>query len=130
MNTNAQINYNDVDTFPKFARVTVRILIEILKTLMKKNEAPILMVGGKHIYLQEHVMKIFGFGQRKERQLRANGEIEYMISKNGTDIFYFGEHIEDYIARNFVSSKSSDGARIRKQRTERFKNTEVKIDSG
>ena len=51
MNTN-EINYNDVDTFPKFARVTVRILIEILKTLMKKNEAPILMVGGKHIYLQ------------------------------------------------------------------------------
>lgn len=129
MSTN-EINCNDVGTFPKFARVTVRLLLEILKTLMKKNEAPILSVGGKSIYLQEHVMRIFGFGQRKERQLRATGEIEYMISQNGTDIFYYGEHLEDYIARNFVSSNSPEGIEIRKQRTNRFKNTDVKIDTG
>lgn len=129
MSTN-KINYNDVDTFPKFARVTVRILLEMLKTMMEKKQSPILQVGGRHIYLQEHVMKIFGFGQRKERQLRANGEIDYMISQNGNDIFYYGEHLEEYIARNFVPASSPEGAKIRKKRTERFKNTDVTIDSG
>ena len=63
-----EIDYNDVGTFPKFSKVVVRILLEMLKCMMKK-QPPILSLNGRMVFLTEHVMKLLGFSVRKIRQL-------------------------------------------------------------
>ena len=117
-----EIDYNDVGTFPKFSKVVVRILLEMLKCMMKKKEPPILSLNGRMVFLTEHVMKLLGFSIRKVRQLRADNEIEYMISEDGSSIFHLESHVQDYIDRTFVSSRTSEGERRKRLRAERSKN--------
>ena len=116
-----EIDYNDVGTFPKFSKVVVRILLEMLKCMMKK-QPPILSLNGRMVFLTEHVMKLFGFSVRKVRQLRADDEIEYMISEDGSSIFHLESHVQDYIDRTFVSSRTPEGERRKRLRGERMKN--------
>lgn len=117
-----EIDYNDVGTFPKFAKAAIRIMLEMLKCMMKKKEPPVLSINGSMIYLTEHVMKLFGFSVRKIRQLRADDEIEYMISKDGSVVFHYEHQVQEYIDRTFVSSRSPEGMERRKLRNERFNN--------
>lgn len=117
-----EIDYNDVGTFPKFAKAAIRIMLEMLKCMMKKKEPPVLSINGRMIYLTEHVMKLLGFSVRKIRQLRADDEIEYMISKDGSVVFHYEHHVQEYIDRTFVSSRSPEGMERRKLRNERFNN--------
>lgn len=117
-----EIDYNDVGTFPKFAKVVVRILLEMLKCMMKKKEPPVLAINGRMIYLTEHLMKLLGFSVRKIRQLRSDDEIEYMISEDGNVIFHYESQIQDYIDRTFVSSRSPEGLIRKQKRNERFNN--------
>ncbi len=116
-----EIDYNDVGTFPKFSKVVVRILLEMLKCMMKK-QPPILSLNGRMVFLTEHVMKLLGFSVRKIRQLRADDEIEYMISEDGSSIFHLESHVQDYIDRTFVSSRTPEGERRKRLRGERMKN--------
>lgn len=116
-----EIDYNDVGTFPKFSRVVVRILLEMLKCMMKK-QPPVLSLNGRMVFLTEHVMKLLGFSIRKIRQLRADDEIEYMISEDGSSIFHLESHVQDYIDRTFVSSRTPEGERRKRLRGERMKN--------
>lgn len=116
-----EIDYNDVGTFPKFSKVVIRILLEMLKCMMKK-QPPILSLNGRMVFLTEHVMKLFGFSVRKVRQLRADDEIEYMISEDGSSIFHLESHVQDYIDRTFVSSRTPEGERRKRLRGERMKN--------
>lgn len=116
-----EIDYNDVGTFPKFSRVVVRILLEMLKCMMKK-QPPILSLNGRMVFLTEHVMKLLGFSVRKIRQLRADDEIEYMISEDGSSIIHLESHVQDYIDRTFVSSRTPEGERRKRLRGERMKN--------
>lgn len=117
-----EIDYNDVGTFPKFAKAVIRILLEMLKCMMKKKEPPVLSINGRMIYLTEHLMKLLGFSVRKIRQLRSDDEIEYMISEDGNVIFHYESHIQDYIDRTFVSSRSPEGIIRKQKRNERFNN--------
>lgn len=117
-----EIDYNDVGTFPKFSKVVIRILLEMLKCMMKKKEPPILSINGRMIYLTEHLMKLLGYSVRKVRQLRAEDEIEYMISEDGSVVFHLDTHVQDYIDKTFVSSRSPEGIRRKKLRNERFNN--------
>ena len=117
-----EIDYNDVGTFPKFSKVVVRILLEMLKCMMKKKEPPILSLNGRMVFLTEHVMKLLGFSVRKIRQLRADDEIEYMINEDGSTIFHLESHVQDYIDRTFVSSRTPEGERRKRLRAERIKN--------
>lgn len=39
-----EIDYNDVETFPKFAKAAIRIMLEMLRCMMKKKE-PLLYAG-------------------------------------------------------------------------------------
>lgn len=117
-----EIDYNDVGTFPKFAKAVIRILLEMLKCMMKKKEPPVLSINGRMIYLTEHLMKLLGFSVRKIRQLRSEDEIEYMISEDGNVIFHYESHIQDYIDRTFVSSRSPEGIIRKQKRNERFNN--------
>ena len=103
-----EIDYNDVGTFPKFAKAAIRIMLEMLRCMMKKKDPPVLSVNGRMIYLTEHLMKLLGFSVRKVRQLRADDEIEYMID------------------RTFVSSRSPEGRLRKKMRNERFNNLGAK----
>ena len=98
-----EIDYNDVGTFPKFAKAAIRIMLEMLRCMKKKKEPPILSINGRMIYLTEHVMKLFGFSVRKIRQLRADDEIEYMISKDGSVVFHYEHQVQEYIDRTSVS---------------------------
>ncbi|WP_304511389.1 hypothetical protein [Duncaniella muris] len=116
-----EIDYNDVGTFPKFSRVVVRILLEMLKCMMKK-QPPVLSLNGRMVFLTEHVMKLLGFSVRKIRQLRADDEIEYMISEDGSSIIHLESHVQDYIDRTFVSSRTPEGERRKRLRGERMKN--------
>ncbi len=116
-----EIDYNDVGTFPKFSKVVIRILLEMLKCMMKK-QPPILSLNGRMVFLTEHVMKLLGFSVRKVRQLRADDEIEYMISEDGSSIFHLESHVQDYIDRTFVSSRTPEGERRKRLRGERMKN--------
>lgn len=116
-----EIDYNDVGTFPKFSRVVVRILLEMLKCMMKK-QPPVLSLNGRMVFLTEHVMKLLGFSVRKIRQLRADDEIEYMISEDGSSIIHLESHVQDYIDRTFVSSRTLEGERRKRLRGERMKN--------
>ena len=106
----------------KFAKAAIRIMLEMLRCMMKKKEPPILSINGRMIYLTEHVMKLFGFSVRKIRQLRADDEIEYMISKDGSVVFHYEHQVQEYIDRTFVSSRSPEGMERRKLRNERFNN--------
>lgn len=117
-----EIDYNDVGTFPKFSKAVIRILLEMLKCMMKKKEPPILSINGRMIYLTEHLMKLLGYSVRKVRQLRAENEIEYMISEDGSVVFHLDTHVQDYIDKTFVSSRSPEGIRRKKLRNERFNN--------
>ena len=117
-----EIDYNDVGTFPKFSKAVIRILLEMLKCMMKKKEPPILSINGRMIYLTEHLMKLLGYSVRKVRQLRAEDEIEYMISEDGSVVFHLDTHVQDYIDKTFVSSRSPEGIRREKLRNERFNN--------
>lgn len=117
-----EIDYNDVGTFPKFSKAVIRILLEMLKCMMKKKEPPILSINGRMIYLTEHLMKFLGYSVRKVRQLRAEDEIEYMISEDGSVVFHLDTHVQDYIDKTFVSSRSPEGIRRKKLRNERFNN--------
>ncbi len=117
----AEIDYNDVGTFPKFSKAVIRILLEMLKCMMKKKEPPILSINGRMIYLTEHLMTLLGYCARKVRQLRAEDEIEYMISEDGSVVFHLDTHVQDYIDKTFVSSRSPEGIRRKKLRNERFK---------
>ena len=121
-----EIDYNDVGTFPKFAKAAIRIMLEMLRCMMKKKEPPVLSVNGRMIYLTEHLMKLLGFSVRKVRQLRADDEIEYMISKDGSVVFHYEDQVQDYIDRTFVSSRSPEGRLRKKMRNERFNNLGVK----
>ena len=120
-----EIDYNDVGTFPKFAKATIRIMLEMLKCMMKKKEPPVLSINGRMIYLTEHVMKLLGFSVRKVRQLRADDEIEYMISKDGSVVFHYEHQVQEYIDNTFVSSPSPEGQRRKKMRNERFNNIDT-----
>lgn len=117
-----EIDYNDVGTFPKFARVVTRILLEMLKCMMSRKDPPVLSVNGRMIYLTEHVMRLFGFSVRKVRQLRADNEMEYMISADGTVVFHYDDQIQEYIDRTFASSRSPEGLRRKNIRNNRFNN--------
>lgn len=117
-----EIDYNDVGTFPKFSKAVIRILLEMLKCMMKKKEPPILSINGRMIYLTEHLMKLLGYSVRKVRQLRAEDEIEYMISEDGSVVFHLDTHVQDYIDKTFVSSRTPEGIRRKKIRNERFNN--------
>lgn len=121
-----EIDYNDVGTFPKFAKAAIRIMLEMLRCMMKKKEPPVLSVNGRMIYLTEHLMKLLGFSVRKVRQLRADDEIEYMISKDGSVVFHYEEQVQEYIDRTFVSSRSPEGRLRKKMRNERFNNLGAK----
>lgn len=121
-----EIDYNDVGTFPKFAKAVIRIMLEMLRCMMKKKEPPVLSVNGRMIYLTEHLMKLLGFSVRKVRQLRADDEIEYMISKDGSVVFHYEDQVQDYIDRTFVSSRSTEGRLRKKMRNERFNNLGAK----
>lgn len=121
-----EIDYNDVGTFPKFAKAAIRIMLEMLRCMMKKKEPPVLSVNGRMIYLTEHLMKLLGFSVRKVRQLRADDEIEYMISKDGSVVFHYEDQVQEYIDRTFVSSRSPEGRLRKKMRNERFNNLGVK----
>lgn len=121
-----EIDYNDVGTFPKFAKAAIRIMLEMLRCMMKKKEPPVLSVNGRMIYLTEHLMKLLGFSVRKVRQLRADDEIEYMISKDGSVVFHYEDQVQDYIDRTFVSSRSTEGILRKKMRNERFNNLGAK----
>lgn len=121
-----EIDYNDVGTFPKFAKAAIRIMLEMLRCMMKKKEPPVLSVNGRMIYLTEHLMKLLGFSVRKVRQLRADDEIEYMISKDGSVVFHYEDQVQDYIDRTFVSSRSPEGRLRKKMRNERFNNLGTK----
>ena len=117
-----EIDYNDVGTFPKFAKAAIRIMLEMLRCMMKKKDPPVLSVNGRMIYLTEHLMKLLGFSVRKVRQLRADDEIEYMISKDGSVVFHYEDQVQEYIDRTFVSSRSPEGRLRKKMRNERFNN--------
>lgn len=117
-----EIDYNDVGTFPKFAKAAIRIMLEMLRCMMKKKEPPVLSVNGRMIYLTEHLMKLLGFSVRKVRQLRADDEIEYMISRDGSVVFHYEDQVQEYIDRTFVSSRSPEGRLRKKMRNERFNN--------
>lgn len=117
-----EIDYNDVETFPKFARAVIRILLEMLKCMMKTKEPPVLSLNGRTVFLTEHVMKLLGCSVRKVRQLRADDEIEYMINEDGSVVFHFDTHVQEYIDKTFVSSRTSEGKRRREERKERFNN--------
>lgn len=121
-----EIDYNDVGTFPKFAKAAIRIMLEMLRCMMKKKEPPVLSVNGRMIYLTEHLMKLLGFSVRKVRQLRADDEIEYMISKDGSVVFHYEDQVQEYIDRIFVSSRSPEGRLRKKMRNERFNNLGAK----
>lgn len=121
-----EIDYNDVGTFPKFAKAAIRIMLEMLRCMMKKKEPPVLSVNGRMIYLTEHLMKLLGFSVRKVRQLRADDEIEYMISKDGSVVFHYEDQVQEYIDRTFVSSRSTEGRLRKKMRNERFNNLGTK----
>lgn len=121
-----EIDYNDVGTFPKFAKAAIRIMLEMLRCMMKKKEPPVLSVNGRMIYLTEHLMKLLGFSVRKVRQLRADDEIEYMISKDGSVVFHYEDQVQEYIDRTFVSSRSPEGRLRKKMRNERFNNLGTK----
>lgn len=121
-----EIDYNDVGTFPKFAKAAIRIMLEMLRCMMKKKELPVLSVNGRMIYLTEHLMKLLGFSVRKVRQLRADDEIEYMISKDGSVVFHYEDQVQEYIDRIFVSSRSPEGRLRKKMRNERFNNLGAK----
>lgn len=121
-----EIDYNDVGTFPKFAKAAIRIMLEMLRCMMKKKEPPVLSVNGRMIYLTEHLMKLLGFSDRKVRQLRADDEIEYMISKDGSVVFHYEDQVQEYIDRTFVSSRSTEGRLRKKMRNERFNNLGTK----
>lgn len=121
-----EIDYNDVGTFPKFAKAAIRIMLEMLRCMMKKKEPPVLSVNGRMIYLTEHLMKLLGFSVRKVRQLRADDEIEYMISKDGSVVFLYEDQVQEYIDRTFVSSRSPEGRLRKKMRNERFNNLGAK----
>lgn len=122
----SEIDYNDVGTFPKFAKAAIRIMLEMLKCMMKKREPPVLSVNGRMVYLTEHLMKLLGFSVRKIRQLRADDEIEYMISKDGSVVFHYENHVQEYIDKTFVSSRSTEGRLRKKMRNERFNNLGTK----
>lgn len=115
-----EIDYGDVGTFPKFAKVAVRIMIEMLNCMMKKKEPPVLGINGRHIYHPVHVMKLLGLGERKMRNTRSKDEIEYMISADGNTIFHYEDQVQEYIDRTFVSSRSEEGRRIISKRYEKF----------
>lgn len=117
-----EIDYNDVETFPKFAKAAIRIMLEMLKCMMKKKEPPVLSVNGRMVYLTEHVMKLLGFSVRKIRQLRADDEIEYMISSDGAVVFHYEQQVQEYIDNTFVSSRTPEGQRRKRMRNERFNN--------
>lgn len=117
-----EIDYNDVGTFPKFSKAVIRILLEMLKCMMKKKEPPVLSVNGRMVFLTEHVMKLLGFSVRKVRQLRADDEMEYMISEDGNHVFHYESQVQEYIDRTFVSSSSPEGRKRRQIRNNRFNN--------
>ena len=121
-----EIDYNDVGTFPKFAKAAIRIMLEMLRCMMKKKEPPVLSINGRMIYLTEHLMKLLGFSVRKVRQLRADDEIEYMISKDGSVVFHYEDQVQEYIDKTFVSSRSPEGRLRKKIRNERFNNPGAK----
>lgn len=121
-----EIDYNDVGTFPKFAKAAIRIMLEMLRCMMKKKEPPVLSINGRMIYLTEHLMKLMGFSVRKVRQLRADDEIEYMISKDGSVVFHYEDQVQEYIDKTFVSSRSPEGQLRKKMRNERFNNLGTK----
>ena len=122
---NNEIDYNDVGTFPKFAKVVIRIMLEMLKCMMGKKEPPLLSINGRMVFLTEHVTKLLGFSARKLRRLRAGDEIEYMISEDGRSIFHFDSQVQDYIDRTFVSSRSPEGERRKVLRNERYNNLDT-----
>lgn len=121
-----EIDYNDVGTFPKFAKAAIRIMLEMLRCMMKKKDPPVLSINGRMIYLTEHLMKLMGFSVRKVRQLRADDEIEYMISKDGSVVFHYEDQVQEYIDKTFVSSRSPEGQLRKKMRNERFNNLGTK----
>ena len=121
-----EIDYNDVGTFPQFAKAAIRIMLEMLRCMMKKKEPPVLSINGRMIYLTEHLMKLLGFSVRKVRQLRADDEIEYMISKDGSVVFHYEDQVQEYIDKTFVSSRSPEGRLRKKIRNERFNNLGAK----
>lgn len=121
-----EIDYNDVGTFPKFAKAAIRIMLEMLRCMMKKKNPPMLSINGRMIYLTEHLMKLMGFSVRKVRQLRADDEIEYMISKDGSVVFHYEDQVQEYIDKTFVSSRSPEGQLRKKMRNERFNNLGTK----
>lgn len=120
-----EIDYNDVGTFPKFSKVVIRILLEMLKCMMKKKEHPILTLNGHAVFLTEHIMKLLGISVRKVRQLRSDDEIEYMINEDGTGIFHLDTHVQEYIDRTFVSSRTPEGERRKRLRNDRFNNLDT-----
>ena len=124
-----EIDYNDVGTFPKFAKVAIRIMLEMLKCMMKAKEPPVLSLNGRTVFQTEHVMKLFGFSVRKVRQMRADDEIEYMINEDGSSVFHLDTHVQEYIDKTFVSSRTPEGKRRREERKERFNNYGVKKGS-
>ena len=74
------------------------------------------------MFLTEHIMKLLGISVRKVRQLRSDDEIEYMINEDGTAIFHLDTHVQEYIDRTFVSSRTPEGERRKRLRGERVKN--------
>ncbi len=115
-----EIDYNDVGTFPKFARAAIRILLEILSCMMKNKEPPVMSLRGQGVFLPEHIMKLFGYSVKKARQLRSDNEMEYMISEDGLTVFHLESHVQDYIDKTFVSSRTPEGMRRRQLRSDRF----------
>lgn len=120
-----EIDYNDVGTFPKFAKAAIRIMLEMLACMMKKKEPPVLSLRGQGVYLPEHIMKLFGYSVKKTRLLRSDDEIEYMISEDGLTVFHHESHVQDYIDRTFVSSRTPEGQQRRQKRSERFTGTKT-----
>lgn len=121
-----EININDVGTFPKFAQAAIRILLEMLKCMMNRKEPPVVSVNGQAIYQPTHITKIFGFSERKERQIRSDDEIEYMIGPDCRSIIYLESHVQDFIDRNYCSSRSAEGQKRRQTRQQRFVTTDTK----
>ena len=101
-------------------------MLEMLRCMMKKKEPPVLSINGRMIYLTEHLMKLLGFSVRKVRQLRADDEIEYMISKDGSVVFHYEDQVQEYIDKTFVRSRSPEGRLRKKIRNERFNNLGAK----
>lgn len=69
-----EIDYNDVGTFPKFARAAIRIMLEILSCMMKNKDSPVISLRGQGVFLPEHIMKLFGYSVKKARQLLPGTE--------------------------------------------------------